>query len=933
MAKVENLFNSNGELFYPLTHVKAVVNDSGENVEQLLEAQNEKIGDWENSGNDSILDEIGEHYAEEGDSDYDKGLWGQMRDTRGRLSTLEQNVVEKSHISQETGDSENVVMSQKAVSEKIGELESEMPMKLEICTTSGYINFNKEQSIATLSANVTMRINGTDVTIPSGEYPYEPSIANQYFVYRESTASASFINKDIVKTTDHVIMVIRTVSDVLRQIVSSSIPYRVDGKSLETRVESLETNIKNLGVSNDAEFNSLVKELYIPSLTIDLNSITLIRFYNGYAGLYGLKFYIDSSPVLSITTDSKKTIITHNISHAVIADYPEEEYKDYHVNIKEIVRNLDLMPIIKEYINNAKAGTRLTELESEMPMKLEICTTSGYINFNKEQSIATLSANVTMRINGTDVTIPSGEYPYEPSIANQYFVYRESTASASFINKDIVKTTDHVIMVIRTVSDVLRQIVSSSIPYRVDGKSLETRVESLETKVLLLSGDSFFDKLLLSPNKSHPNYPRPLFYEGDTNEDTNFVMNAVAYPNGVIIAARAGLGVVRINLDGSEEILLPLTGATDWRCLWMDSQKNVFASPHATAVTGEAMPMTARGLYKLAYGESSFIKVISLYNIDSSVPSETEENDDTIWTMCEDNEGNLYAGVYSHSKRYNPAIYKSEDGGNTWSYHYNFIDSGLAVSGHHVHSIIYNEYDNALYAIIGEINTIYKSTDGASTWENLNAGCEYDKGSAMMATPTGILIGSDGAYNCAVAKYYPNGTVKTRGVVSANTIFAFRKSDVTNRIYAFCKIDSSVTVDYYFPPIGAIEDESLIDSWDGTNKASWEKYNAITKILYPDDAIKPQHYMILMTDDDGETWSVVYREFAGAYGASGFWTAGQFRNGECLGGRIVREASGTLKPIRPIIISEGVHKYTDEGCSIEGTLYSRINKSKVVEPL
>ena len=97
-TKVQNLFNANGEMLYPLTHVKAVVNDSGENVEQLLEAQNEKIetqnkkiGDWENSDNDSILDEIGEHYAEEGDSDYDKGLWGHMKDTRRRLSALEQN--------------------------------------------------------------------------------------------------------------------------------------------------------------------------------------------------------------------------------------------------------------------------------------------------------------------------------------------------------------------------------------------------------------------------------------------------------------------------------------------------------------------------------------------------------------------------------------------------------------------------------------------------------------------------------------------------------------------------------------------------------------------------------------------------------------------------------------------------------------------------
>lgn len=66
-TKVETLFNSNGEMFYPLTHVKAVVNDSGENVEQLLEAQDDKM-------------------------------------------------FPKSSVAQETGDSETKVMSQKAVS-------------------------------------------------------------------------------------------------------------------------------------------------------------------------------------------------------------------------------------------------------------------------------------------------------------------------------------------------------------------------------------------------------------------------------------------------------------------------------------------------------------------------------------------------------------------------------------------------------------------------------------------------------------------------------------------------------------------------------------------------------------------------------------------------------------------------------------------------
>lgn len=65
---------------------------------EMGKALYEIIGDWNSSNNESILNEIGEHYSEEGDSDYNKGLWGQMRNTRGRLSTLENQAIVKNDI-------------------------------------------------------------------------------------------------------------------------------------------------------------------------------------------------------------------------------------------------------------------------------------------------------------------------------------------------------------------------------------------------------------------------------------------------------------------------------------------------------------------------------------------------------------------------------------------------------------------------------------------------------------------------------------------------------------------------------------------------------------------------------------------------------------------------------------------------------------------
>ena len=43
MANVENLYNSNGDLMYPLTHQKAVIDDSGNPLDSVLSSINERI--------------------------------------------------------------------------------------------------------------------------------------------------------------------------------------------------------------------------------------------------------------------------------------------------------------------------------------------------------------------------------------------------------------------------------------------------------------------------------------------------------------------------------------------------------------------------------------------------------------------------------------------------------------------------------------------------------------------------------------------------------------------------------------------------------------------------------------------------------------------------------------------------------------------------
>lgn len=417
-----------------------------------------------------------------------------------------------------------------------------------------------------------------------------------------------------------------------------------------------------------------------------------------------------------------------------------------------------------------------------------------------------------------------------------------------------------------------------------------------------------------------------LVYQGDTKSSDNYIVNAVMYPNGEIIATRSGGKVVKIGYDGETE-LLNISGATDWRGVYMDSKLNVFISPYDSYSN---ISSSERGVYKLKYGDSSFKQVLKLYNPNSDIPTESEDNRDTVWTFCEDDKGNLYAGVYSLSHE-NPSIYKSTDGGDTWKHIINFNDSGYTSNGRHIHSIIFNKYNRSLYVIVGEVNTIFKSVDGGNTWIDLNITLTV-KGSAMLATPYGILVGSDGPFHCDIDLIYSDD--KTHRKVSriwANTVFAIRQSDVTDNIYAFTKIDSSVNALSYFPPIEAISDSEVLQNWKDTQSANtvrdWQNYHDSVVNFYPEDAIRPQHCSILVSKDMGLTWEILHKEFVTSSQAAGHWTTGYFRNGECLTGFLDK----TRKFINPLIISEGKHKFTSDGIDLDGDILIKTNTSNLID--
>ena len=386
----------------------------------------------------------------------------------------------------------------------------------------------------------------------------------------------------------------------------------------------------------------------------------------------------------------------------------------------------------------------------------------------------------------------------------------------------------------------------------------------------------------------------------------------VSYPDGTLFYARDNK-IYRVSTNGVETSLLTIDGANGFRCIWLDSSLNLFVSPSFADSTNASKA----GLYKLKFKEDSFYKVLSLYNPSSTISTEKEENNDTIWTMTEDREGILYAGVYALT-HINPSIYRSDDGGESWKH---VIDmTSVIPTGRHIHVIAYNKYDDSLYCIVGEQNFIWRSTDKAEHWENIGVTLENAKGTSMIIVNDGLIIGSDDAYWGEIHKVYGDLSNKVVAKWWANVVFAIRQSDITGWLYAAAPIDSSVQYTQFYPPVEALTDTSVLKAWKDSNPVNlsrWLEYHDSMIGRYDEDSIRPTHTAILISRDNGESWEILVRlaKEEGEINEMGF-----FRNGECT----LCIGNNTL------IISEGNHSYTENGIDISNRMLKKINKSNIV---
>lgn len=723
------------------------------------------------------------------------------------------------------------------------------------------------------------------------------------------------------------------VSKVRNLSLSSSVKSEFENRTLTTNLNRVSGAIKKF-TDND-ELNAVIKELFIdPSDVSYVQPDTLVRcrVFNGYligsVAQYGAVFYDSSnSAKLELYSVTNSPIQKFRASFGVfdLSKVASGLYKDYAMSLTSICVHPEFSPYIKEYVTRERLAVIFTDNDKANAYVKELYIDPSDMTDANIANVAKIRVYNGYAGNRHGITLVD-------SSNNTLFSIINTTGNSSL---QTVSKSGVVLDYLSLGNSGYKEISCALVARNVRNVNLSPSLKCAFDYAELAdkSSKKWFDDSLLCPDYTPQNNTRPVVYEGDTKSNSNYVVNAVSYPDGSMIVCRRGGVVAKVATDGTETTLMTISHASDWRLCWMDSNLNVYVSPHSSVDNGGSeIDVSTRGLYKLAYGESQFVKVISLYDSTSSVTTETQNNDDTIWTMCEDNDGNLYAGVYAHTIRANPAIYKSTDGGDTWEYVYNFATSGLASSGKHIHDIIFNEYNNKLYCIVGEINEIYCSDDGSETWAGIGAQVEDYKGTVLMAVPDGLLVGSDGAYACILSKVYADGKVRTKGKIWANTVFALRRSDSSNAIYAFTKIDSSVSSTSYFPPSSAITDPSALETWkegSPTYLADWTKYNEWAKTRYPEDAIRPQHVAIMVSRDDGESWAIMHKFETGSAAAFGFWTIGQFRNGECLAGFV---GAGPAFA-KPKVISEGKHKYGSSGLDLEGDIFVKLNSSSVVTQL
>lgn len=181
-------------------------------------------------------------------------------------------------------------------------------------------------------------------------------------------------------------------------------------------------------------------------------------------------------------------------------------------------------------------------------------------------------------------------------------------------------------------------------------------------------------KPTISPTPTPP--PAPTYRETNMNKpiQASWIAN-----DGTLYAGSNNVLYKSTNQGVNWQSLLTFNSTNTYlSCVFVSKANSVFASPDSNT------PLDSLGLWRSTDGGQTWARTLPLLGGCS------------IWSMTEDNLGNLYAGIYTTGSNGNATILRSVDGGAHWSILY--YDS----AARHVHCIAVDKANNNVYATLGD---------------------------------------------------------------------------------------------------------------------------------------------------------------------------------------------------------------------------------------
>lgn len=375
--------------------------------------------------------------------------------------------------------------------------------------------------------------------------------------------------------------------------------------------------------------------------------------------------------------------------------------------------------------------------------------------------------------------------------------------------------------------------------------------------------------------------PRPAF---GADLSKNITRAYIAADGAWYVADNAGKiwSSVDEGANYTEELYVP--SATGFRCLFVSTNGEIYASPWGAALTN-----ADAGLYVKKSGTWS--RVLALV-------SDGAGNYEQIWAIDEDSSGRVYAGVYTSGTAANARIYRSTDDGASFASFWS-ASGGLIK---HIHSICVdkNVSPNKVYWSVGDtgLSLLYRLPD--TTAANSSAVTQLwatgqDQLLGIVATATCRLIFTDCAGQRQKASVYRTTDDTTFTEVwrtgGTNTnIYDARINPLTGNIYAFLFTDTTSS--------------------------------------------QPNFGSIVWSNDDGLTWAgfddaTVYE----ATGTTGYTAASNFYNNECF---VVKKLAAGYQAGKRLV-DNSVRRYTLKiptlAQSTNQTIYTYYSKADATESI